>query len=394
MASPIALIAKVRGVRSLSWEQVIGWRLRRSHLVAPVADETGEANVVGRVVGDIAGVQAQIMSAAGLAIGIRVAGVTQVDVRAEVWQHRSLVKTYGPRGTLHLLPAAELPLWMAAMRACSSPSQARVYTYHGIEPPQLAAVTDAIGDALDGRCLTRQELADEVVQRVGEWARERLLSAWGDLLRPAATTGLLCFGPSQGAKITFVRADQWLQGWRDVDPDEAIAEVAKRYLAAYGPATKQDFAGWFGIEPDAAAGLFAASDLVEVDVEGARRWLLAEHADGPWEPPRGSLRLLGQYECYLLGSYPRARVVPMESRARITTYGRGRFEGAVALSVLLVDGVVKGIWRRQRRGNRIDLRVEPFIELSADQSDQLASEAARVGEFLGTDVALSVGALD
>jgi hypothetical protein len=64
------------------------------------------------------------------------------------------------------------------------------------------------------------------------------------------------------------------------------------------------------------------------------------------------------------------------------------------LSVLLVDGVVRGIWRRQRRGNRIDLRVEPFIELSADQSDQLASEAARVGEFLGTDVALSVGALD
>ena len=167
-----------------------------------------------------------------------------------------------------------------------------------------------------------------------------------------------------------------------------------RYLATYGPSTEQDFARWMGIERIDAATLFAGSDLVEVDVEGARRWGLAADADAAWEPPHGSLRLLGQYECYLLGSYPRARVVPSAARARISTYGRRRFEGAVALSVLLVDGVVRGMWRRQRRGKRIDLRVEPFVKLSADQSDQLASEAARVGAFLGTDVALSVGILD
>ncbi|MDQ3709365.1 MAG: hypothetical protein M3387_08735, partial [Actinomycetota bacterium] len=58
--------------------------------------------------------------------------------------------TYGPRGTLHLLPAAELPLWMAAMRAFPSPSEDRVYEFHGVDPQQLAAVTEAIGDALDG----------------------------------------------------------------------------------------------------------------------------------------------------------------------------------------------------------------------------------------------------
>ena len=381
-------------MRSLSWEQVLGRRLQRSHLVEPAAAGRRDENAVGRVVGEVAGVQAQVMSAAELAIGARVAGLTQPDVRADLFQRRTLVKTYGPRGTLHLLPAEELSLWMAALRACFSPSEARVYTYHGVDTRQLAAVTDAIGDALDGCCLTRQELADQVAQRVGEWARERLLSAWGDLLRPAATTGLLCFGPSQGAKITFVRADQWIQGWREVDPDTAIAHVLRRYLATYGPATEQDFAGWFGIERDAAAAVFAASNLAEVDVEGARRWLLADDANAAWEPPRGTLRLLGQYECYLLGSYPRARVVPTASRARIATYGRGRFEGAVALSVLLVDGVVRGMWRRQRRGKRIDLRVEPFVKLSADQSDQLASEAARVGAFLGTDVALSVGILD
>ncbi len=191
-----------------------------------------------------------------------------------------------------------------------------------------------------------------------------------------------------------MRADQWIQGWRDVDPDEAIAEVVRRYLATYGPATAQDFASWLGIERAAAAALFASQDLVEVDVEGARRWVLAEDAEAAWEPAHGSLRLLGQYECYLLGSYPRARVVLTAARARIATYGRGRLEGAVALSVLLVDGVVSGIWRRQRRGKRIDVRVEPFVELSAQQQDQLESEASRVGAFLGGDVELSIGVLD
>lgn len=381
-------------MRSLTWEQVLGRRLQRSHLVEPAADDRRDENVVARVVGGVAGVQAQIMSAAELAVGARVAGLTQPDVRAELFQRRTLVKTYGPRGTLHLLPAVELPLWMAALRARPSSSEIRRYEFHGVSPQQLAAVTEAIGEALDGRCLTRQELTAEVVRRVGPWAQERLQSAWGDVLRPAAYTGRLCFGPSQGAKVAFVRADRWIGEWEDTDPDQALAQVLRRYLAAYGPATAADFSRWFGIDLDDAKPLFASQHVAEVDVEGHRRWVLADDVDGPSDPPRDSLRLLGQYECYLLGSYPRERVVPPGARARISTYGRGRFEGAVALSVLLVDGVVSGIWRRQQRRQHLDVRVEPFVRLSAAQQAGVTSEAARIGRFLGAEVEVSIGVLD
>ncbi len=133
-------------MRSLTWEQVLGRRLQRSHLVEPAADDRRDENVVARVVGGVAGVQAQIMSAAELAVGARVAGLTQPDVRAELFQRRTLVKTYGPRGTLHLLPAVELPLWMAALRARPSSSEIRRYEFHGVSPQQLAAVTEAIGE--------------------------------------------------------------------------------------------------------------------------------------------------------------------------------------------------------------------------------------------------------
>ena len=134
------------------------------------------------------------------------------------------------------------------------------------------ALLEAIGEALDGRCLTREELADEVARRAGAWARERMASTWGVLLAPATYTGRLCFGPSQGAKVTFVRADQWAGTWQELDPDEALREVFRRYLAAYGPATHRDFAEWFSLRPGEAWSLVEslAGELEAVDVEGRR----------------------------------------------------------------------------------------------------------------------------
>ena len=373
-------------MRSLTWEEVCGRRLARHSLIEP-APAAGLLDVV-RAVG---GVHAQVMAAAELSIGIRVAGVTQQEVREELWERRRLIKTYGPRGTLHLLPADELPLWMAAMRAASFLRETRWYESAGLEPARAAALLEAIGEALDGRCLTREALADEVARRAGAWAREGLVSAWGGLLRPAAYTGLLCFGPSRGSKVTFVRADQWAGAWKELDPGEALAEVFRRYLAAYGPATHQDFAEWFHIPPGEARRLvqLLADELEAVDVEGRRAWVLAADARTPWATDPHSLRLLPLYDCYLLGVRQRDRLVPEAARARVATHPRGRYEGPVAMAWMLVDGVVGGMWARHKRGSRIALRVDPFVRLTAPQRGQLEAEAVRMGEFLDAEVTLS-----
>jgi len=99
-------------MKAFTWHEVHQRRLERNYLIrpAPRAD-------IAHVVGSVCGIQAQIMVAAELALSARVAEITQEDVRKELWERKSLIKTYGPRGTLHLLPADELPLWMAAMRA-------------------------------------------------------------------------------------------------------------------------------------------------------------------------------------------------------------------------------------------------------------------------------------
>ena len=380
-------------MRSVPWEAACQRRLARQHLSAPASP--GRLVDAVRAVG---GIQAQILSAAELAIGARVAGITRRDVQAALWQDHTLVKTYGPRGTLHLLPADELPLWMAALREAEALGGSPWYQRAGLDASQGAATLDAIGAALDGRCLTRKELADAVVSEVGDWAREKLLSAWGELLSPAALTGKLCFGPSAGSQVRFVRADQWVGHWEEHDPRDALVELCRRYIATYGPVTHSDVAHWFRLKPDQARGLIEplAPALEGVDFLGRRAWMLADDAqDGPvaGEPLAESLHLLPQYDCYLLGCAPRERIVPEAARPRVNTYGRGRFEGATALPVLLIAGSVAGIWERRQQGKGNDLRVEPFIALTSHQHERLEEEMARIGAFFEMTLTLSLGAV-
>lgn len=383
-------MSKAEDRRSLTWDEVCGRRLARQRLLAPAPRA-----VLPDVVGAVCGIQAQVGSAAELAIGARVAGVTQRDVRAALWEERRLVKTYGPRGTLHLLPAGELPLWMAAMRAAASLREPPWYEAAGLTPAQADDLLAAIGDTLDGRCLTREELAGAVAGRVGAWAREPLMSAWGELLAPAAYAGRLCFGPNRGSKVTFVRPDQWAGPWRDLDPGAALADVCRRYVAAYGPVTAQDFARWFRLSPAEARRVLESlgGELAEVAVEGKCAWVLAVDAAAVWEPAGPSLFLLPQYDCYILGCGQRERVVPEAARARVSAYGRGRFEGATGLPVVLIDGVVAGMWAWRKRGGRIEVRVELFGRLTAAQRRLLDAEAGRVGTFFGAEATLAVGAL-
>src|SRR5690349_11099406 len=129
----------------MSWAEVWGRRMARHALL-----ERAPRERLVDVVGAVCGMHAQILPAAELSLGVRVADVTRRDIQAALWDERRLVKTYGVRGTVHLFPAAELPLWMAALRCRADAGELRRLTQLGLNPTQLAAVVDAIGRALDG----------------------------------------------------------------------------------------------------------------------------------------------------------------------------------------------------------------------------------------------------
>jgi winged helix DNA-binding protein len=377
-------------VLSLSWDQVRARRLVRSHLVKPVDRER-----VAGVAGDVCGIQAQVMVAAELALAARVDGLTQQGVRDELWVHRNLVKTYGPRGTLHLLPAHELPVWMAALRAIPNHHGAMWNALTDVKQEQVVELVAATREVLDGRQLTRDELATDVSRLVGAWARKRLSSMWGDLLAPAALSGALCFAPSKGIHVRFARADQWIGGWREEDPHAALHQILRRFVAAYGPTTPQLFGAWFATSPATAAELFneLAEELVPVEVERKRMWMLANDAAKPFPTVTGILRLVPQYDCFVLGSRPREQLIRDGMQTRIRSYRRGRYEGAVALPTLLVDGFVVGLWERRKRAGRVEVTVEAMEGLTPAQRKLLDIEVSRIGTFFGGEASLTLGTL-
>lgn len=384
-------------MRTLTWEQVWARRLAKSGLLVPAPRE-GIVDAVRAV----CGIHAQVMPAAELSAGIRIAGITRQDVRDALWRDRTLVKAHGPRGTVHLFPADELPLWTAALRANPTPSETRRLAHMGLAPDQMEAVIAAIGDALDGRCLTRDALGAEVARRAGSWATEPVSPAFGGhwprwlmALGHASHAGLLCFGPNEGANVTFVRPDQWLGGWKAMDGAAARREVLRRYLATYGPATHHDFARWFGMAPGAAGALFRelalAGELELIDVEDHRAWLLAgegESAASP-RPARDLVRLLPHFDCYLIGCHPRDRLVPAGPPRRVLT--RGSIGNVPAV---VIGGIVAGLWQHKRSGRRLAVRVEVFQPLSDRQHQELEAAAARIGEIAEAKSSLTLGPVE
>src|SRR6516165_4113141 len=94
----------------LTWPRAAAWRLRRHHL-----DQRVPAGSMLAVASRLCGLHAQVMSSAELTVWARVEGLDRRAVQRALWEDRTLVKTWAMRGTLHLLPASELPLWHAAL---------------------------------------------------------------------------------------------------------------------------------------------------------------------------------------------------------------------------------------------------------------------------------------
>jgi len=376
------------GGRRLTWAEVSARRMGRQGLTAPLPGATPADAVAA-----MCGAHAQVLSAAELSVGLRLAGTTRSDVRDAVWEERSLVKTFGPRGTVHLLPARDLPMWVGALSALPKP---RSPFADGVRltDEQAGLVLAAIADALDDAELTVDELTGAIVERVGSWAGDLVMPAfqgmwprWRQALAPAGTRGLLCFGPGRARNVTYTSPRRWLPDLVPQEPEVAVDGLLRSYLRAYGPVSHQALATWLGTRPGWAAERLAGlgAEVEQVEVEGSIGWQLAAD-DVPDSGPTG-VRLLPYFDAYVVACQPRQRLFrgAAAQRALSPTGQAGNFP------VLLVDGTVGGVWHLRSSGRKATLTVEPLVALGARQRRLLDDEASRVGEVLEATVSLTVG---
>lgn len=371
---------------SPTWRQVCNRRLERHALRAPAP-----AGHLAQVVSAMCGAHAQVASAAEVSVGLRVDGATRTTVRDALWRDRTLVKTRGPRGTVHLLAAADLPMWTGAL----STVPATPFTQNG-EPLLTAEQTDlvvaAIADALRDAEQTAGELTEHIVARTGPWAGDRVMDAfqdkwprWMAAMAVATRRGALCYGPNRGRATTYTSPARWLPGFTPMDGPAALAELVRHYLNAYGPATPAHFAQWMAAPKRWAERAFESVELDRVTVDGVPGFVVAGDTDFPPDGVTG-VRLLPYFDAYQVGCHPRDLMFPGVAGQRALAGGQ-----AGNYPVLLVDGVVAGVWHQRRSGRRIQVTVEPTTPLTAAQRRTLDEQVERVGEILEGMPSLTIG---
>ena len=184
----------------------------------------------------------------------------------------------------------------------------------------------------------------------------------------ASLRGAIVRGPVVGSEQAFVLVEDWLGSQPPLDRGEALAMLARRYLAGHGPATSRDLAKWAGLPlRDARAGVSAIEDdLVEGPDGTLACGVFDEVADAP------SPRLLGAFEPLLLGWESREPVVGHLAPGLITNNG-------VFRAFALVGGRAAATWRLDR-GRVV---IEPLVRIDARTRAALDAEAEEVLRFLG-----------
>jgi hypothetical protein len=367
---------------SLSDDHVLLLRLRAQRLIPQSADA---AAGVAHVVKELCGIQAQDSRAAALAVRVRSAGLVAADVEHARVQQRSIIRTWGPRGTLHLLPTENLGWLLPLLGSVFIAGDRRRRAELGLDEDTCARGIAIIRNALATQGpLTRDELVEHLATqglRLEGQARPHLLYR-------AALEGLICIGPDRGAEPTYVLLSDWVDLGPALPQEAAHAELALRYLKAYGPATPEDQVAWSGmpISKTRAAWQLITDQLVEVQIAGHPAWMLKTQAAWLDEPPAHApvVRLLPSFDTYLLGYQKRDFVVPPQYAKRVNA------GGGMLHPTLLVDGRAIGTWKSKRQKNQLAILVEPFNHLPPELHRGLEAEIIDLSRFLGLETNLHV----
>jgi hypothetical protein len=278
-----------------------------------------------------AGLQDSMPRAALLSLHARVDGV-----EPSTWEDPSLTQLWGPRYSTYVVAKRDFALFSLGRLPDNAKGRLRA-----------ERMAERLHAHLDGRRMTDREVG------------------LGSAVRYAAPTGTVAIR-WDGARAPTV----WTVVAAEIDPADACRELARRYLHIFGPATVRGFARWAGISRRSATDAFASLEgsLLPVRSPLGDEWLLAEDEPAIYagETAGAPPRLLPSGDAYfLLDRAERELLVPREDqRQRLWT-------PRVWPGALLVEGEIRGTWRRAHH----TVRIDAWTRLSRGTRDAIEAEA-------------------
>lgn len=294
------------------------------------------AEVVDRAVA----LQGQDLPAVLRAIALRSApGTTVADVRA-AFDRGEIVRSWPMRGTLFATTPRHLSELLALTSERIRRQTVRRRAELGLHDDVLDRARGVLLDALDERPRTRPEL-------LALWRDAGIDTTAGrgyHLIFHHAVSGVAHWGAFAGDEQLFTRT-------RDATPpqDDALVEIARRYVAARGPVTDGDLAWWLKLPKTQVRRAAASAGLIEVAVDGVPAWI----AETTPPPEDAGITLVPAFDEWILGYADRSLTATPAMQAALVPGNNGVFRPAI-----LVDGTVVGTWRARSKSRR-----DPSIEL-------------------------------
>ncbi len=325
-------------------------------------------------------VQSQDFAGAKWALGLRTDGLSEADVD-RAFADGSILRTHVMRPTWHFVTPADIR-WMLALTA---PRVRALLAYNDrqleIDSVIVKKSDDVLAKTLQGgKQLTRPELGAALQKSKINTDGLRLTH----LVMHAELDGVICSGARQGKQFTYALLEERVPPAQMLEHDEAVIELARRYLASHGPATLKDFIWWSSLSAlDAKRGWEAIKPEFEHEVINDETYWFAATTLTPGR--RGvKAYLLPNYDEYTVGYTDRSAIFDTAHTDKLDARG-----SVLAQHVILAAGRVIASWKRTLQKGSVAIETAPFLALKKTEMKAIIQAAERYANFLNLSFSLN-----
>lgn len=336
--------------------------------------ESDKFTEIEEVVKWMGAIQAQDYQQALWAIGKRMHSTTTIKDIESAIKERKILRTWPMRGTIHFVPAQDAKWMLHLSREKMLAKSRRRREQLELNEEVMTYCVNLFSNTLQGNNRYTRDQMMNLLESSGISTKSQ---RGYHILWYAAQIGLICHGPMQETQQTFVLLDEWVPNSKTFSRNEAIVELAKRYFTSHGPATIQDFAWWSGLTiKEAKIGIELIKPAIHsINVNKIEYWMNDTTQDSV-EHYSNSVHLLPGFDEYLLGYTDRSAVLETKYASRIVPGKNGIF-----LPTLVINGQVVGTWKRKKKKNMVELKVDPFLEVES-MKDKIMDEAKKYSRFI------------